>query len=278
MKEVAEMLVFVLLGVTIFEEGLKYDVYLIAMTCIGCVLARGVATFALSFLLNVRRPESDKISLKSQIVVWNAGLRGAVAYALAVSSTMPKTNPENTNLMITTVHASVIFTIFFHGLLTVPIVSFTGLAGTGVDSRQLSEPRPARKKIHSIWSRLDKQYIIPFISFARPSPSNLDSNHADSQPDDIGRKSDMLGIELDERDSSIDVPRPAVYSDYEDNPNDLDHSLFQHHHHDNSSSSDDVRQAGHFAIVDPAASSPSVSLRRSVPENSEVDHDGSNLI
>lgn len=210
------MLVFILLGVTIFEEGLKYDFFLIAMTCIGAVLARLLATGVLSFLLNLRRPESDRISLKSQLVIWNAGLRGAVAYALAVSSTMPKVNAENTNLMITTVHASVLFTIFFHGFLTVPIVAWTGLAGGGADSRQLSEPRPARKKVHSLWSRLDKTWIIPLISFARPSPGDV------AEP-----RTDDHGLELDERDSSIDMPRHRVsYDGYEDNPNGLDHSLF----------------------------------------------------
>lgn len=211
------MLVFILLGVTIFEEGLKYDAYLIAMTCIGAVLARLFATGILSFLLNVRRPESDRISLKSQLVIWNAGLRGAVAYALAVSSTMPKVNVDNTNLMITTVHASVLFTIFFHGFLTVPIVAWTGLAGGGADSRQLSEPRPARKKIHSVWSRIDKTWIIPLISFARPSPGDV------AEPPRV----DDHGLELDERDSSIDIPRGRdSYDGYDDNPNGLDHSLF----------------------------------------------------
>ena len=211
------MLVFVLLGVTIFEEGLRYDFFLIAMTCIGTVLARGLGTGILSFLLNLRRPASDRISLKSQIIIWNAGLRGAVAYALAVSSTMPRDNVENTNLMITTVHASVLFTIFFHGLLTVPLVAWTGLAGAGADSRQLSEPRPARKKIHGLWSRIDKTWIIPFISFARPSPGDV----AD-QP-----RLDDHGLELDERDSSIDIPRGRVsYDGYDENPNGLDHSLF----------------------------------------------------
>lgn len=197
------MLVFVLLGVTLFDEGIHYDFYLIAMTSIGCVLSRGVSTFLLSFLLNIRRPESDRISFKSQIILWNAGLRGAVAYALAVSHTMPKVNLENTKLMITTVHAAVLFTIFFHGLLTVPIVGWTGLAGAGASVRQLSEPRPARKKLHSWWSMFDKTYIIPFISLAHPSLG-------DTAPDgSTVPRLDENGIEIDERES-FDMPRADV--------------------------------------------------------------------
>lgn len=248
-KEVAEMLVFILLGVTIFEEGLKYDAYLIAMTCIGAVLARLFGTGILSFLLNLRRPESDRISLKSQLVIWNAGLRGAVAYALAVSSTMPKVNVDNTNLMITTVHASVLFTIFFHGFLTVPIVAWTGLAGGGADSRQLSEPRPARKKIHSLWSRIDKTWIIPLISFARPSPGDV------AEPPRV----DDHGLELDERDSSIDIPRGRdSYDGFDDNPNGLDHSLFNSKGPSIRSSSSSIN-ADDRANYGSASKSPTVS-------------------
>ena len=222
-KEVCEMLVFVLLGVTILQDGLKYDFYLIAMTSLGCLLARLVATVLLSTLLNIKRPESDRISFKSQVVIWNAGLRGAVAYALAVSHMMPTENMTHTHLMITTVHASVIFTIVFHGLLTFPIVWLTGLRGGGV--RQLSEPRAARKKIHSFWSRLDKSYIIPFISFPRPTPEAAARAAANEAVD-------SSGLELDERDSSIDLPASGrfSYDGFDPTVNNLDTSLFDKHH------------------------------------------------
>ena len=245
-KEVAEMLVFVLLGVTILQDALKYDWFLISMTCLGCIIARALATVVLTFILNLLRPESDRISYKSQLVIWNAGLRGAVAYALAVSSSMPKVDMKKTNLMITTVHASVIFTILFHGMLTVPIVKLTGLAGL---SRQLSEPRAARKKIHSIWSRLDKHYIIPFISFPRPSPPNeividsdsdrgsdsMDRNDPLSGTRSAGRGAEAGAMELEERRGSLDdgeleIKGRLSYDGFDQNPNNLDTSLFEKRH------------------------------------------------
>lgn len=217
------MLVFVLLGVTILQDSLKYDFYLITMTSLGCIIARFAGTVLLSLVLNIRRPESDRISWKSQIIIWNAGLRGAVAYALAVSSAMPQTNKEHTNVMITTVHASVIFTILFHGLLTFPLVKLTGMTGQ-THARTLSEPRPARKKMHSLWSRLDKTYIIPFISYPRPSPEAAARAAAN--------EASNTGLELDERDSSLDVPDSGrfSYDGFEQNPNNLDTSLFEHQH------------------------------------------------
>lgn len=215
------MLVFVLLGVTILQDNLKYDFFLISMTCLGLLIARALATVILSFILNIRRPESDRISLKSQLVLWNAGLRGAVAYALSVSSQMPKTNMVHTNLMITTVHAAVIFTILFHGLLTFPVVWWTGLSGANA-ARQLSEPRPARKKLHGLWSRLDKNYIIPLISYPRVGPEQHEEVH---QAGDVGLQ-DISGS--DNEHSSMEIERgPVSYDGFDQNPQNLDISLFQ---------------------------------------------------
>lgn len=267
------MLVFVLLGVTILQDSLQYDFYLITMTSLGCILARFAGTVLLSLVLNIRRPESDRISWKSQIIIWNAGLRGAVAYALAVSSSMPRT--KHTNLMITTVHASVIFTILFHGLLTFPLVKLTGMTGQ-THTRTLSEPRPARKKMHSLWSRLDKTYIIPFISYPRPTPEAAARAAAN--------ESANVGFELDERDSSLDVPDSGrfSYDGFESNPNNLDTSLFEPQHE-----LSDPRAYGVDLSLDSESKGPTHRLNRShdnfdlqdvVIENGDEPYNDSKLV
>lgn len=111
---------------------------------------------------------SHKIGWKKQFVQWNAGLRGAVAFLLITSNEIPSLEKD---LITATVRSSVIFGIIFHGLLTAPIVKLCGLT-------QLTQPNDVKIKtgIHSIWSRLDKNYIIPLISNPRPSGDENNEN------------------------------------------------------------------------------------------------------
>lgn len=109
-----------------------------------------------------------------QAVIWNAGLRGAVAYALSLR--LPE--GPGRSLFVTTIHAVVIFTILVHGGLTGPLLNWTKLGGAAASSEgasysQLNDSslqplqQPKKKKIHGFWSSLDKKYLIPFLSYPR---------------------------------------------------------------------------------------------------------------
>jgi hypothetical protein len=128
----------------------------------------------MSFLLNLKRKGNDRITMKMQVVMWNAGLRGAVAYALSLR--LPESMPGRA-LFVTTIHAVVIFTILVHGSLTGPLLRLTSLSTTdqssGTDYSHLNDSSlaplatPKKKKIHGFWSTIDKKYLIPFLSYPR---------------------------------------------------------------------------------------------------------------
>jgi NhaP-type Na+/H+ or K+/H+ antiporter len=66
----------------LFED---YDITFAALALAFCLLARFLNIFPLSFIANLCRNESNRISVKMQTVLWFAGLRGAVAFALAMN-------------------------------------------------------------------------------------------------------------------------------------------------------------------------------------------------
>lgn len=56
---------------------------LIGLTMALCLLGRALNIFPLSFIINLNRPARRRIPFRMQVVMWWAGLRGAVALALA---------------------------------------------------------------------------------------------------------------------------------------------------------------------------------------------------
>ena len=79
----SETIVFAYLGTTIFSDVHRWNIWMILFAIVACALARAANTFPLSALVNLKR--KIKISRNMQIVIWFAGLRGAVAFALALT-------------------------------------------------------------------------------------------------------------------------------------------------------------------------------------------------
>ena len=50
---------------------------------VSCLIGRAINIFPLSFIANFCRERSNKITGKTQVVLWFAGLRGAIAFALS---------------------------------------------------------------------------------------------------------------------------------------------------------------------------------------------------
>lgn len=85
----SRFLVFLYMGMSVFTGLFKdYDVIFSVMGLTFCFLGRFMNIFPLSFVANLcRQKGSNHISIKMQTVLWFAGLRGAIAFALAM--TMP---------------------------------------------------------------------------------------------------------------------------------------------------------------------------------------------
>lgn len=139
----AETFVFIYIGVTFalsLETNSDYEwsFPLVVFAILACFIARAAHIFTLSNLANLTR--KHRITWRMQVVMWFAGLRGAIAFALALN--MPG---EDRSIWLTTTLAVVIFTTFFCGGLTSKLVSGLGLKGKPVADAVILVPETERK-------------------------------------------------------------------------------------------------------------------------------------
>lgn len=117
--------------------------------------------------MNLFRSANSRISCKWQLIIFNSGLKGAVAVGLSLSPEMA--HRKEWGVMITAIHCTVIFSILFHGILTSPLLSIT---------RRYEQPHKDRTdtnaKFHALWSKIDRNYIIPLVSMPRSHPDDDD--------------------------------------------------------------------------------------------------------
>jgi len=83
----AETIVFLFLGIGLFTipnpfKTMGFGSFITMVLNLN--LARVLNIAIVSFLVNLQRSENSKINFKTQFVMWFSGLRGAMAYALAL--------------------------------------------------------------------------------------------------------------------------------------------------------------------------------------------------
>lgn len=114
----AENFIFIYMGLTVFTfEDHHWDPGFIAWTFVAIAISRAFNIYPLSFILNIKR--SKKIEMKSQHMLWFSGLRGAVAFALAIRNTEDMTR----QIMLTSVLVVAIVTVVINGGLTTQALS-----------------------------------------------------------------------------------------------------------------------------------------------------------
>jgi NhaP-type Na+/H+ or K+/H+ antiporter len=134
---ICETLIFVFIGLAVFTFPQQWDVALIFITIFACLVARAMQLLPLTAMINLfryrrRRTSSlsedeamkmfPSIGAKDQVVLWTAGLRGAIAFALSLD--VPSSNG---GLILSTTLIVCIFTIFVLGSLTSPILKLLGV-------------------------------------------------------------------------------------------------------------------------------------------------------
>jgi len=82
MADIAETVVFLQVGLNVPLFAHVFSFPLVASTLGLCLVGRMLNVFPLAFLLNLGR--HDRIPGSHQCIMWLSGLRGAIAYALAV--------------------------------------------------------------------------------------------------------------------------------------------------------------------------------------------------
>eukprot|EP00485_Elphidium_margaritaceum_P010460 CAMPEP_0202704216 /NCGR_PEP_ID=MMETSP1385-20130828/16931_1 /ASSEMBLY_ACC=CAM_ASM_000861 /TAXON_ID=933848 /ORGANISM="Elphidium margaritaceum" /LENGTH=707 /DNA_ID=CAMNT_0049362189 /DNA_START=45 /DNA_END=2168 /DNA_ORIENTATION=- len=130
MSKCCENFVYVYLGISMVESfyspdgdhepNHNWNAWLIIFTLILCVFSRAVNIFPLSFLINLKR--RHKITRNMQCMMFFSGLRGAIAFALALNLNTP-----HSELIVTTTLSIVIITTILLGCTTKFMLDKLGL-------------------------------------------------------------------------------------------------------------------------------------------------------
>uniref|UniRef100_A0A8D8ULI3 Sodium/hydrogen exchanger n=1 Tax=Cacopsylla melanoneura TaxID=428564 RepID=A0A8D8ULI3_9HEMI len=168
----AENFIFSYIGVSMFTFPKHH--FNIGFICAGFICAligRAANIYPLSLLLNIGR--KPKIPLNFQHMLFFAGLRGAMSFALAIRNTVS----DARQAMLTTTSLIVIGTVIVQGGATMQLLHWFKIP-VGVDEetetlptyREPREPESYEKALMArLWSRFDSHYMKPLLTHARPS-------------------------------------------------------------------------------------------------------------
>nr|XP_050860374.1 sodium/hydrogen exchanger 7 isoform X11 [Vespula vulgaris] len=179
----AENFIFSYIGVSMFTfPKHHFDPGFIFAGFLCALLGRAANVYPLSFILNLAR--KPKISMNYQHMLFFAGLRGAMSFALAIRNTVS----DARQAMLTTTSLIVILTVILQGGATTQFLSWfnipvgvdeeiEGLSQNGVRSYNSMQDgsvptgaKPNEKALLArIWGDFDTRYMKPLLTHSRPT-------------------------------------------------------------------------------------------------------------
>uniref|UniRef100_A0A8C9UMA2 Solute carrier family 9 member A6 n=1 Tax=Spermophilus dauricus TaxID=99837 RepID=A0A8C9UMA2_SPEDA len=167
----AENFIFSYMGLTLFTfQNHVFNPTFVVGAFIAIFLGRAANIYPLSFLLNLGR--RSKIGSNFQHMMMFAGLRGAMAFALAIRDTATYAR----QMMFSTTLLIVFFTVWVFGGGTTAMLSCLHIR-VGVDSDQehLGVPENERRTtkaesawLFRIWYNFDHNYLKPLLTHSGP--------------------------------------------------------------------------------------------------------------
>ena len=119
LSTIAETAVFLYMGMGVFTGRFKnYDITFSILALAFCMLGRLLNIFPLSLIANSCRTGRNRISLQMQMVLWFAGLRGAIAFALAMNMPGPNKDVYATATLSICIFTTVVCGGLTDGMLT----------------------------------------------------------------------------------------------------------------------------------------------------------------
>jgi len=186
----AENFVFLYLGINLsgYSPDFQWDAGFIFFGLISVLIARALHIFTLTFICNLGR--KVKITFKMQIMLWFAGLRGAIAVALAENI-----RTEHRSVIVSSTITIVFITTILLGFSTAPILKKLDLyepehletvpeedepapsnGGGEVQLEEMSDANPEnpeadlqptrrrrKDRFHNWFARMDEKYLKPWF-------------------------------------------------------------------------------------------------------------------
>lgn len=151
LAHVSEAFVFVYLGMAAFTvETHSMNAFNAITTLIWCIMGRIMHVIPLAWLLNKGR--KYKIDYRQQVILCMSGIRGAVAFALALDSSVYVSTFVTTTLVI------VFITTLVFGGTTYPVIRWLKMR-----SNDEEEDLPAVENSHHWFLSLDERYLKPMF-------------------------------------------------------------------------------------------------------------------
>lgn len=161
---ICETFVFAYLGMSVFSIPHDWDLALCGLSAVGIFIARAMQVFPLSWAINgVRKLAGSglRITWRHQVMLWFAGLRGAMAFALSMD--VPIASGE---LIRTSTLFLCILTVLLLGSSTGKMLQLLDI-DMHLDPR-LASNDAAEETRDSKLLRIDQRYLKPF--FTRDAP------------------------------------------------------------------------------------------------------------
>ena len=156
-----ESSIFVYLGLAIFSFPHRFAFGLTLVSILACFVSRAAAVFPLSAIINITDDSPAlRIPFQHQIVMWWTALRGAMAFALALSANLSL--HAHGGIILTTTLSLVLFTILILGGSTTKLLRLLKVP-TGVDASLDSQPY-INYVNRSRLLQLDNRWIKPFFT------------------------------------------------------------------------------------------------------------------
>nr|AXS78304.1 sodium hydrogen exchanger 8 [Anisakis simplex] len=189
---VAETCTFAYLGMALFTIKLVFHPMFILWSILLCFIARALNVFPLSFIVNQCR--QVQISLKNQFIMWFSGMRGAVAFALALH--ISAEDETTKRMLLTTTLCITLFTIIFLGGSTLPLMKILNELSTvrlSSQKRKRSRRRRERKRRKSpvLLSKTQEMFIFDhseaMTSANEDAGTTIRSRHSNATPNAVSR-------------------------------------------------------------------------------------------
>ncbi|XP_031476735.1 sodium/hydrogen exchanger 6-like [Nymphaea colorata] len=217
-SSLAETFIFIYMGFDIAMEQQSWShVGFIFFSILFIGIARAANVFSCAFLVNLIRPANRQIPTKHQKALWYSGLRGAMAFALALQSVhdLPEGHGQT---IFTATTAIVVLSVLLIGGSTGTMLEALEVVGDGYSSRldesfdeeennyiaptYEEEASPGQnlkmrlKEFHkstTSFTALDRNYLTPFFT-AQNGDGNEESSSSShrGRGSSFGRRGDLL--------------------------------------------------------------------------------------
>ncbi|KAG8448293.1 hypothetical protein GDO86_015404 [Hymenochirus boettgeri] len=167
----AENFIFSYMGLALFTfQNHEFNPMFIVGAFLAVFIGRAANIYPLSFLLNLGR--RNKIRANFQHMMMFAGLRGAMAFALAIRDTATYAR----RMMFSTTLLIVFFTVWVFGGGTTAMLSCLNIrVGVDADADQMAVPENERRStktesawLFRLWYNFDHNYLKPLLTHSGP--------------------------------------------------------------------------------------------------------------